>query len=113
MEDISSIYGFFHRTEAEDYNESFDDCAIEVSIRDPSLPVLSNKDVEAIKIEQFENTMNPIGELIKKINDVHRGLSKEEKDQANIEVEHKFLDFSFLVLGNKIRGDGDYALDDF
>ena len=93
MEDISSIYGFFHRDEAEDYDESFDDCAIEVSITDPSLPVLSNEHQWTFKMKKIENIMNPFEEMINIINKRHEKTSEMEEDKAEREVEHKFLDF--------------------
>ena len=75
-----------------------------------NLPVLSDKPAEFIKIENIENIYDIHGYISNLINERQK---LKEQGSESIEVEHRFIDFSFLIIGKKIRNlDVEFNLDD-
>lgn len=112
-DDSSCIYGFFHRSDDELMDQKAEFCAIESNIEDLSLPCVSDVTIEAILVDNIDNIQKPSSDMVQKIKqrEEERKLKKRNLD---IQVEHKFIDFSYLILGNKIRNPGEnYSLDNY
>ena len=101
-EDISSIYGYFHRTDQELEEEAEEFCAIENNLNHEDLPVISHTKYESIYVNEFDNFSHPKHEYVQKILDreQNRGPILRSMD---IPIEHKFIDFQPLIIGEKIR----------
>lgn len=66
-DDISSIYGYFHRTNLELDEDAEEFCAIESNLDHDDLPVISYNKYERINVNEFQNFSHPKQEYIEKI----------------------------------------------
>jgi len=110
QDDIKWIYEFFNQNQQERSKNDGRCCSIEMPIMSSNLPVLSDKPAEFIKIENIENIYDIHGYISNLINERQK---LKEQGSESIEVEHRFIDFSFLIIGKKIRNlDVEFNLDD-
>ena len=74
------------------------------------LPMISDKEQEHLKILEIKNIFDLQNDMYKQIK--QRQKQKRPADLV-IEVEHKFIDFQVLVIGEKMRNpDQEFNLDD-
>lgn len=109
-EDCSCIFGFFHRSMTELDSEDTEYCSIENAIKDLNLPLISDRSHEFIYVENYVNVLKPQDQMVSKIMDREKNKTS---DDLTIEIEHKYIDFQYLILGEKIRERQKYVLDDF
>lgn len=109
-EDFSCLFGFFHRSMTELDSEDAEYCSIENNIKDLNLPIISDERHEFIYVEDYVNVLKPQDQMVSKIMDREK---RKTSDDLTIEIEHKYIDFQYLILGMKIRERQKYVLDDF
>jgi len=68
---------------------------------DAELPVFSDEPTEYIQLQSFKNSHNVQNELKDMIHD--RDKQKKNDSLKNYEVEHFYINFTFLIIGEKIR----------
>ena len=74
------------------------DCNIYSDINDAKLPAISGQEFQNIKLMEVDNYFSVNNELVAKI------LQREVQIiDDHFEVDHKFIDFSFLIIGVKLR----------
>ena len=74
---------------------------MEIPLKNIELPVFSDKFNEFAKENQFVNFHDYENELVDKI--IQRDQRKGKKVEKNIEVEHHYIDFQIMIIGEKIR----------
>lgn len=102
-DDISSIYGYFHRTNQELEEDAEEFCAIENNLNHDALPVISHTKYESIYVNEFENFSHPKSEYVAKILDREANRGTKNFRSMDISIEHKYIDFQPLIIGEKIR----------
>ena len=71
------------------------------------LPVFSDQEFEFETVNQFKNFHNFKQESVEKV--ISRDGKKSEEIEKNIEVEHHYVDFQVLQIGEKLRQQDAYA----
>lgn len=76
-------------------------CNILYSFKNVELPVFSEKQSEYILINDFEDFHNSEQEIADKI--IENDKMKPMNIDKNFETEHKYIDFSHLIIGVKVK----------
>ena len=76
-------------------------CNIEMVFKNVELPVFSDQQYEYLRIDQFENFHQQEAEIAKMIFDNDK--KKDEKVEKKYETEHRYIDFSDTIIGEKIK----------
>lgn len=97
------INEFFSRAASEEnkYSLVSDLCNMETVFKEADLPVFSDVQTEYITLKYFKNPHNVIDDLKDMIN--QRDSDKPEDVQKTFEVEHFYINFTILIIGEKIR----------
>lgn len=94
------INEFFEISQAEK-KDSRVGCNIELNFMDVELPVFSDQQFEYIRVNDFENFHNMEKEIAEKI--IKNDQDKDELILKDYETEHMYIDFSELIIGDKIK----------
>ena len=99
------INEFFSRSSSDQnkYSLISDLCNMETIFQDAELPVFSDEPTEYIELSYFKNPHNIQNELKDMISD--RDRAKSEGVTKNFEVEHFYINFTILIMGEKIRAE--------
>lgn len=121
QESISIILPFFCRTadEVEEVNdnEGLEICNFERFMEDERLPLKSDAEIECFQQPTFDDFNKYREEIIDKIvqRDKQKGVEGENGFERTIAVEHSFMDFQYMIIGEKIaksRTGGDFVFDE-
>lgn len=83
-------------------------CNLEVDMKHPDLPVFAKKDFDYFTINEFEHFMNVETDILAKIQEFNPANQNDTQDQDDItntmqEVEYSYIDFTWTMIGEKIR----------
>lgn len=76
-------------------------CKFEIEFQDVDLPPFSDMTFDYIQIESFQNFLNLKMEISEKI--ISNDELKEVGIDKNNEIEYYYVDFQYLIIGEKIR----------
>jgi hypothetical protein len=83
-------------------------CNLEVDMKHPDLPVFAKKDFDYFTINEFEHFMNVETDILSKIQEFNPANQDDTQDPDDItntmqEVEYSYVDFTWTMIGEKIR----------
>ena len=96
--DINEFYSISVAEKKDRSSEGF--CNIEIGFKNAELPVFSNVEKEYFANMKFDDFHEIEKELVNQINVRDKDKLNKEK---SFEVEHLYVDFKYLIIGEKIR----------
>jgi hypothetical protein len=92
-------------------------CNFERFFEDDRLPLKSDEEIECFQQPTFSDFNKYQDEIIEKIvnRDKEKGIEGSGGLERTIAVEHSFMDFQYMIIGEKIskaRTDGNFVFDE-